>query len=159
MILRSTLDSKGKSTALNYQCLLFRGRRNRIVTLKNNLKTSAVEYFIINGQHYCVNFTKMNQLQNNMRETPTKNLKRITANSPPDASRLLTKNNDFGSSIVDVAHFYNIPQIYLRPFPRMKKQCYQGNLWQQGKPPTTPASFIDKIEKDILGIVCFCIQS
>lgn len=47
MILRSTLDSK--STVLNDQCLLFRGRRNRIVTLKNNLKTSAVEYFIING--------------------------------------------------------------------------------------------------------------
>lgn len=54
------LYSKITETVLNYPCLLFKGRRNRIVTLKNNLKTSAVEYFIINSYHYCVNFTKMN---------------------------------------------------------------------------------------------------
>lgn len=91
-----------------------------------------------------------------------------------NAEDCLPKTMTLDSGIVADAHFYNIHSFIqysfiihlvnrfscLEPFLRMIKQCYQGNLWQENKPPTYPktqSSFKDKIEKGMLGKVHFYI--
>lgn len=87
-----------------------------------------------------------------------------------NARKSPTKNNDLGSSIANVAHFYNIRSTgTLFTSQRIKlfkaisgddKSVSRKTYGKKVNPQTTPSSFIDKIEmKDILGKVCFCIWS